>query len=174
KALRHDLARLARLGVLRGPRGREVRVRRLEPPGERGGVERGAELTEVVVALGDLPEEEVRLGPDAGRGVGTQMLEPRRVLREDVGERVLVGGSFLDGQAPPRRIDAEERVGDVLARHERKVTAAVPGGPAFSAARAEPDTRCLPAAGRDGKTSVVGAWPTAVPVRRRRPSRTTV
>ena len=58
-----------RARVLRGLRRREVRVRRLEPARERRRVERRAELAEVLVALRDLPEEEVGLGPHARRRV---------------------------------------------------------------------------------------------------------
>ena len=64
-----------RARVLRGLRRREVRVRRLEPARERRPVQRRAELAEVLVALGDLPEEEVGLGPDAGRRVGAQRVQ---------------------------------------------------------------------------------------------------
>ncbi len=66
RAARGHLARLSRLRVLRGLRRREVRVRRLEPAGDRRPVQRRAQLAEVLVAVGDLPEEEVAVGADAG------------------------------------------------------------------------------------------------------------
>ena len=107
EAVRRDLSRLARARVLRRLRRREVRVRRLEPAGELCPVERGAELAEVVVALGDLPEEEVGLGPDAGRRVRAQMLEPLRERVDYGGELVLVRLALVrpEGAATPARRD---------------------------------------------------------------------
>ena len=124
RALRDDLPRPARLRVLRRLRRREVRVRRLEPAGERRRVQRRAELAEVLVALGDLPEEEVAVRPDAGRRVRAQALDPLGPRLDDLGERVLHRRALLDRQPPPGRIDPEEGVGDVLAglrlrAHER-------------------------------------------------------
>src|SRR4051794_39173948 len=66
RALRCDLARPPAGRVPRGLCRGEIVVRRLQPGRERGRVERGAELPEILVALGDLPEEEVLLRPDAG------------------------------------------------------------------------------------------------------------
>ena len=102
------------VGVDRRLRRREVRVRRRQPAGERRAVEGGAELEQVVVALGDLPEEEVGLGADPRDVVGPQALHPAGPLLDDVGERLLAGLALLDGQAPPGGIDLEEAVGDVL------------------------------------------------------------
>src|SRR2546423_182677 len=81
------------------------------------GVARRAELTERLVALGDLPEEEVGLGPHARRGVDAQVLEARRQLLDHLRERILVCLALLDRQAPPGGVRAEEGVGDVLATH---------------------------------------------------------
>ena len=72
------------------------------------------ELEQVVVALRDRPEEEVGLGADADRGVGAEALDPPGELVDDVGERLLAGRALVDGQPPPRGIDAEEAVRDVL------------------------------------------------------------
>ena len=117
RALRHDLPRLPRARVLRGLRRREVRVRRLEPAGERRAVQRRAELAEVLVALGDLPEEEVAVRPHARDRVRAERGHAPGPVLDDLGERVLAGDALLDGQPPPGRIDPEERVGDVLAAH---------------------------------------------------------
>src|SRR6185437_11487704 len=86
ETVRRDLARLARLRVLRSLRRREIRVRRLEPAGERRSVERSAELAEGVVALRDLPEEEVRLGTDAYGRIHAQMVEAVREMLDDLGK----------------------------------------------------------------------------------------
>ncbi len=51
------------------------------------------------------------------------MLEPGGALLDDLGEGVLRGGTLLDRETPPRRIDAVEGVGNVLAVHESQVTA---------------------------------------------------
>ena len=85
-----------------------------EPAGDRRAVQLGAELLEVEVALRDLPEEEVAVGADADRRVRAQMGEPIRPRLDDVRERLLAGDALLDRQPPPRGIDLEERVGDVL------------------------------------------------------------
>ena len=90
-------------------------MRRRQPAGERRAVERGAELEQVVVALRDLPEEEVGLGPDPGDVVRAQPFHPAREVLHDLGERVLAGLALLDRQPPPGGIDLEEAVRDVLA-----------------------------------------------------------
>jgi hypothetical protein len=46
------------------------------------------------------------------------MLEALGEVLDDLGEGVLVGLAFFDRQPPPRRVDAKERVRDVLALHE--------------------------------------------------------
>ena len=116
RPLRDDLPRPAGLGVRRGLRRREVVVRRLQPAGERRPVQRRAELAEVGVALGDLPEEEVDVGADARGRVGAQVLEAVAPALDDVCERVLHRGPLLERQPPPGRVGLEEGVGDVLAR----------------------------------------------------------
>src|SRR4029079_9127415 len=93
----------------------EVRVRRLEPRREGRAVERGSELEQVVVALGDRPEEEVGLGSDARHRVGPQALHATRELVDDLRERVLAGGPLVDREPSPRRVEAKEPVADVLA-----------------------------------------------------------
>ena len=75
RAARHDLPGTASARVLRCPRRGEVRVRRLQPGGERRRVELCAELLEVEIALGDLPEEEVAVSPNACGRVDVQMVE---------------------------------------------------------------------------------------------------
>ena len=117
RALRDDLAGLARARVLGGLRRRQVRVRRLEPARERRPVERGPELAEVVVALRDLPEEEVRLGADAGRRVAAERVEAVGELLDHLGEGVLARLALLVGEPPPGRVDPVEGVCDVLAAH---------------------------------------------------------
>ena len=104
-----------RVRVLRGLRGREVVVGDVHPRRERRRVEGRAELAEVVVALRDLPEEEVAVGADAGRRVGVQRVEARRELLDHLGEGVLRRRALLDRQPPPLGAHLEERVGDVLA-----------------------------------------------------------
>src|SRR5215211_3572639 len=107
----------ARLRVLRRLGRREVGVRRLEPAGERRGVQGRAELAEILVALGDPPEEEVRIRPDAGDGVDPERVESLDPVLDHLRERILVGRAVLDREPPPGRIDAIEGVGDVLPRH---------------------------------------------------------
>ena len=115
RALREDLPGPPRVRVRGGLRGRQVVVGDVHPAGERRRVQRRAELAEVVVALGDLPEEEVAVGPDPGRRVHVQGVEPRRELVHGLGERILRRRALLDGQAAPLGPRLEERVGDVLA-----------------------------------------------------------
>ena len=83
-------------------------------------VQRGAELAERLVAVGDLPEEEVGLRAHAGRRVRAQVVEAVGEVLDDLGEGVLAGLALLDGQPPPRRVDAVERVRDVLALPRRE------------------------------------------------------
>jgi hypothetical protein len=78
-------------------------------------VERGAELAEVLVALRDLPEEEVDLRPDADARVRAEAVEAAGEVLDRLGKRVLVRGPLLDRQPAPGGLDAEEGVGDVLA-----------------------------------------------------------
>ena len=113
--VRRDLPCAAGLRVLRGHRRREIGVRRLEPAGERRPVQLRAELAEVDIALGDLPEEEVAVRADAGARVRTKALHALCPGLDDLGERVLARGALLDRLAPPFRRDAVEAVGDVLA-----------------------------------------------------------
>src|SRR4029079_170755 len=112
-----DLPRLAGHRVLRRLRRREVVERRLHPAGERRRVQLSAELAQIVVALRDLPEEEVAVGPNAGAGVRAKAGHPLGPRLDHVGEGVLAGCPLLDRQAPPGRIDTVERIGDVLALH---------------------------------------------------------
>jgi chlorite dismutase len=98
-----------------GLRRRDVRVRRLEPRSERRCVERRSELDEVVPAVGDLPEEEVRIGAHPGRRVHTEPLDPARPVLDDLRERLLAGDALLDREPPPGGIETEEAVRDVLA-----------------------------------------------------------
>ena len=83
---------------------------------------------EVVVALGDLPEEEVAVRPDAGRRVRAQVLEPVGERVHDLGELApSAPGAPSTGQPPPGRIDPVERVRDVLALHACAMLAAAIG-----------------------------------------------
>src|SRR5439155_12598739 len=117
RALRRDPARPPRARVLGRLRRREKRVGRLQPRRERGRVQRGAELAEILVALRDLPEEEVGLRADARRGVAAERVEPRREVLDDLGERVLRGRTLLDRQPAPFGGHAEEGVAEVLPFH---------------------------------------------------------
>ena len=118
--------RLRAARVLRRLRRREVRVRRLEPARERRRVERRAELAEVLVAARDLPEEEVDVGPDARRRVGARgARSAARTSSITSANASLAAVALLDGQAPPRRVDAEEGVGEVLPVHASSLTASV-------------------------------------------------
>src|SRR5204862_6780331 len=92
-------------------------VRRLEPRRKRRAVQRRAELAEVLVALGDLPEEEIAVGTHAGERVGAQPIHPSGPVLDHLGERVLAGCALVDRQAPPGGIDPVERIRDVLAAH---------------------------------------------------------
>src|SRR5262249_2737139 len=87
----------------------------VDPPRERRRVERGAELAQVLVTLRDLPEEEVAVGPDAGRRVRVEGVEARPELVDDFGEGILRRLALLDRQAPPLWAHLEEGVGHVLA-----------------------------------------------------------
>ncbi len=101
------------LEVLRRLRRRQVRVRRGQVAGERRGVEVGPELAQVVVALGELPEHEVGVRPDTDEAVAPELHAPGPVC-DDVGKRLLARRPLLDRQPSPERIDAVERVCDVL------------------------------------------------------------
>src|SRR6266511_4152423 len=85
---------------------------------------RYGELAERLVALRDLPEEEVGVGPHAGAGVRAQVLEARCEFLDRLGERLLACIPFLDRKPAPLRTHLEERVGDVLAAiaHGAKAT----------------------------------------------------
>ena len=50
------------------------------------------------------------------------MVDPAGPVLDHLGERVLPGRALLDGQAPPGRVDPEERVRDVLAFHDPNLT----------------------------------------------------
>ncbi len=67
------------------------------------------------VLLGDLPEEEVAVSSRSRDGVRPQVVEALRERVHDLGEEFLVVAAIR--LAPPRRIDAVERVRDVLALH---------------------------------------------------------
>ena len=127
RALRRYLPRLARLRVLGGLGRREIRVRRREPAGERRRVQGGAELAEIPVALGDLPQEEVGVGADARDRVGAQRGHPSGKLLDRLGEGVLAGRALVDREPPPGGIDAEEGVGDVLPGHGANPSGSSPG-----------------------------------------------
>ena len=114
-ALGDDLAGPSRLRVGRGLRRREVAVRRLEPAGERGGVQGCAELAEVRVPVGDLPEEEVAVRPDACRGVRAQVLETVAPALDHLGEGIFHRGALVDREAAPGGVELVKGVGDVLA-----------------------------------------------------------
>ena len=103
----------------------------------------GAELAEVLVALGDLPEEEVAVRADAGARVGAQAGHALRPGLDHLGERVLAGCALLDRQPPPGGIDPVEGVRDVLAfasaetlagQQRAAALAAVCGGPGLTGA----------------------------------------
>src|SRR5262249_36185279 len=93
--------------------------RRLDPRRQRSPVERRAELAEILVAVGDLPEEEVAVWADSGEGVGPQRIHAPGPILDYLGERVLSGRAFVDRQAPPGRLDLAEGVRDVLAAHQK-------------------------------------------------------
>jgi hypothetical protein len=118
RALRDDLPGAPRRRVLGGLGGGEIGVGRLEIARERGGVQLRAELAEILIALGDLPEEEVRIWAHAGRRIGAQRRHPPGPFLDDLCEGVLAGDALLDRKAPPGRIDPVEGVRDVLATHE--------------------------------------------------------
>src|SRR4029077_11439516 len=75
EAVRRDLPSFAGARVLRRLRLGEVRERRLEPARQRRRIERSAQLAEELVVLRDLPEEEVDVGPYAGRRVRAEVVE---------------------------------------------------------------------------------------------------
>ena len=139
---------------------------------ERRRVQRCSELPEGLVALGDLPEEEVGVRPDTRRRVRTQVVKAVGEVLDDFCEGVLGGLALLDRQPPPRRIDAEEGVRDVLALHERML--AVPSrtsrsvaGPGFTGATAESRSRYFAFGFGTRSGNVVGFPPIARPRLRR-------
>ena len=97
RALRHHPARAPRLRVFRRLRGGEIGVGRLEPASEWGCVQRRSQLAEIVVALCDLPEEEVTVGPHSADRVRAERVHPGGPVLDDLHERVLAGCSLLDG-----------------------------------------------------------------------------
>src|SRR5262249_39761609 len=72
---------------------------------------------EILVPPGDLPQEEVGVGPYSRDGVGAERLHAAGPLVDDLREGVLPGRALLHGKPPPGRVDAVEAVGDVLAVH---------------------------------------------------------
>ena len=137
RALADDLPRAPGARVLRCLRRREVRVRRLEPARERRRVERGAELAEVLVALGDLPEEEV--GRPAARPWSSTRGGSKRGANvlDHLGERVLARLALVLGSRRHAGWTRKKRVGEVLAVHRghasasrrRRTPGAWPGWP---------------------------------------------
>ena len=75
----------------------------------------GAELEQIVVALGDLPEEEIGLGPDTRDVVGAQALHAAGPVLDDLGEGVLGSVALVRRKPTPCGIDLEEAIRDVLA-----------------------------------------------------------
>src|SRR5205085_5745419 len=122
RALGNDLSRLAGRGVLRSLRGCQIGIRRLERGGERRAVQCRAGLAEILVSLGDLPEEEVAVGADAGDGVGAQRVHAAGPVLDHFGKGVLAGRPLVDRQPPPGRIDLVQAVRDVLAAHQRNAS----------------------------------------------------
>ena len=121
--LGNELARLARRRVLGRLRRREVGVGSLEPACERRPVQGGAQLAEVLVALGDLPEEEVAIGADARHRVSPQGVHPSGPVLDHLGKGVLARGALVDRQPAPGGIDPVEAVPDVLAAHAADASA---------------------------------------------------
>ena len=92
------------LEVLRRAGCREVRVRRLSQPASGVALSVGGEVAEVLVALGQLPEHEVGLGPDADEAVRSTCIRSCPRL-DHLGERLLGRLALLHGQPAPRRIE---------------------------------------------------------------------